>query len=456
MATYHINPETGDVGRCSATKGGCPYGSLDEHYTSAAGARKAYEASKSSFESKELEGYFSLYGKELSPEVKGYIESDVASIESLLETAPTIAEEIERLSPLKAIGAPPIPRLRAIGYSSKSDFKPGEFNRELKGDFIVEVYTRQGGGNRECYCSADDEANPSYCSACSNDVLVELPSYLRDEDDTWDSTYATFYFDPGVTTTHAEAYKEACAKNEAIKLAQEALKHFDAGEIPAWALNEPEEALQQLYQLKQARAAKASAEELVSKLEVSVTQTKPIAKKLASGKRLSAKELATIVAATAKNGYEKTSFRECLDELQVSREELAVKDQAMNEATALPEGPLRTMLLGDRGTGSYRTTEGKGRNARSVVKAFQRGSLLGEELNKAKRDFEHKELMASEPLKRFGEACEKSEGKLHEAKESIKLKKAEESKALASLWQAGWKQAYGAIPPIPKDLAKVT
>jgi hypothetical protein len=46
---FHVNPETGDVGRCKATKGNCPFGSVEEHYASADDARSAFEASNESF-----------------------------------------------------------------------------------------------------------------------------------------------------------------------------------------------------------------------------------------------------------------------------------------------------------------------------------------------------------------------------------------------------------------------
>lgn len=40
---YHINPETGDPGKCSAGQGHCPFGNDDTHYTSAESAREAFE-----------------------------------------------------------------------------------------------------------------------------------------------------------------------------------------------------------------------------------------------------------------------------------------------------------------------------------------------------------------------------------------------------------------------------
>lgn len=43
----------------------------------------------------------------------------------------------------------------------------------------IVVFTRTGGGNREHF---------------PNEILVNHPLYLRDEDDFFDSTYASYYF----------------------------------------------------------------------------------------------------------------------------------------------------------------------------------------------------------------------------------------------------------------------
>lgn len=51
MAKYHINPETGDPGKCSADEGKCPFGG--EHFPSEAEARKSYETSMNPFSSPE-------------------------------------------------------------------------------------------------------------------------------------------------------------------------------------------------------------------------------------------------------------------------------------------------------------------------------------------------------------------------------------------------------------------
>jgi len=46
MAKFHINPETGNPGKCSAADGNCPYGSNAPHFSSAEDARSAYEAAQ--------------------------------------------------------------------------------------------------------------------------------------------------------------------------------------------------------------------------------------------------------------------------------------------------------------------------------------------------------------------------------------------------------------------------
>lgn len=45
MAKYHINPATGEAGPCRASKGGCPFGTPEEHFDSIEAAREAFEKS---------------------------------------------------------------------------------------------------------------------------------------------------------------------------------------------------------------------------------------------------------------------------------------------------------------------------------------------------------------------------------------------------------------------------
>lgn len=74
---------------------------------------------------------------------------------------------------------------------NKLGLRPADFGRfrdaglyenpEKKGEHQIRVLTRNGGGNR-----------PDY--QMINENLAKHPLYIKDEDDSYDSTYAYFYF----------------------------------------------------------------------------------------------------------------------------------------------------------------------------------------------------------------------------------------------------------------------
>ena len=66
----------------------------------------------------------------------------------------------------------------------------GRFRDCFVRDGKIEIYTRNGGGNREAF-------------QCIIDDLATHPNYLFDEDDEYDRTYATIYF--SFPEAHADA-----------------------------------------------------------------------------------------------------------------------------------------------------------------------------------------------------------------------------------------------------------
>lgn len=73
----------------------------------------------------------------------------------------------------------------------------GRFRDIFLKDGKIELYTRLGGGNRRCPCDKDEVENHS-CSVCYRNEIERLqnhPNYIKDEDDNFDDTYATFYFE---------------------------------------------------------------------------------------------------------------------------------------------------------------------------------------------------------------------------------------------------------------------
>jgi hypothetical protein len=91
--------------------------------------------------------------------------------------------------------------LQILGVPTVARFRDAWVEKGDDGEPVIAVYTRQGGGNRECYCDADPETPefraqhiPSDCYAACNEELARHPLYIRDADDDFDATYATFYF----------------------------------------------------------------------------------------------------------------------------------------------------------------------------------------------------------------------------------------------------------------------
>lgn len=83
----------------------------------------------------------------------------------------------------------------------------GRFRDAYVSEGKIAVYTRNGGGNRECWnaWSAPDDFDFEHCTCvgCTmENIIPKHPNYLYDEDDQFDNTYATIYY------SFPERYKE--------------------------------------------------------------------------------------------------------------------------------------------------------------------------------------------------------------------------------------------------------
>lgn len=82
--------------------------------------------------------------------------------------------------------------LAALGWTKESVSRFRDVWVTKEGE--IAVYTRCGGGNRECW-EWNSLERCGECPGCWITLEVEKhPLYLRDEDDDFDSTYATIYF----------------------------------------------------------------------------------------------------------------------------------------------------------------------------------------------------------------------------------------------------------------------
>lgn len=74
----------------------------------------------------------------------------------------------------------------------------GRFRDAFVANGEIAIYTRNGGGNREHYSYDETDSGPGeHCDCTGCIITYRLPkhlNYLRDEDDSFDSTYATVYF----------------------------------------------------------------------------------------------------------------------------------------------------------------------------------------------------------------------------------------------------------------------
>lgn len=88
---------------------------------------------------------------------------------------------------VEAVGATgPIPRFRDAYFDAEED--------------RLVIFTRTGGGNRDYYDEPNGYDNEDYEGPFNSDLRA-LPNFISDEDDDFDSTYASFYF------SVPEAYK---------------------------------------------------------------------------------------------------------------------------------------------------------------------------------------------------------------------------------------------------------
>jgi len=91
-------------------------------------------------------------------------------------------------------------------WGIEGEYYPGRFRnifltRNDKGEDVVILYTRNGGGNRECWdlegCpegGGEPAVHNERCMVYVNWNLTQHPLYIRDYDDDFDSTYAYFEF----------------------------------------------------------------------------------------------------------------------------------------------------------------------------------------------------------------------------------------------------------------------
>lgn len=83
--------------------------------------------------------------------------------------------------------------LAILGNPDPGRFRDAWVETGEGGEPVIAIYTRNGGGNRECYCTEGDE-DYGTCTGCIGAQFAQHPLHLRNADDDFDRTYATYYF----------------------------------------------------------------------------------------------------------------------------------------------------------------------------------------------------------------------------------------------------------------------
>lgn len=103
---------------------------------------------------------------------------------------------------------------------------------------VAMVHTRNGAGNRDCYCDETEDGSHEYgCVARANELMQEHPAFLADQDNTWDRTYANFAF----TVDRKEAKKAVAlaAPSQDQRSARNLREAIESGRVAPWIVFPP-------------------------------------------------------------------------------------------------------------------------------------------------------------------------------------------------------------------------
>lgn len=439
MALYHVNPETGNAGVCRAEKGRCRFGEADEHYTSEEAARGSYEAKQQAFRDAHRDD-LAFYSPSWSGKIPKRLEKQLARAAAALEAEAKGLEAKVGKGPLSALD-PRVYPTRPRGFELvKASDAPMAYNGDSQ--YLLALTSRQGGGNRYCDCDSYDDHEDG-CLALSNEILEEHPQFLFYEDD---DTYTTHYYATNFTPFDvAEMNLSASYSREAAAL-RGRLQLLKTGEAPPWSiLSDNQEAFTRYKALKNSKSyrdkeLKDSSDELAKFKELHET--------LAEERPLTDEEIAKFSPLVKTGYYDRgTVFHDAHKRLLSNKRDLGKAQARHDQAEQLPEGELREYLLGDRGTGSYTTEEKVGRRKTKVTKTFQRGTLLGKELEDAKRYY----ASAEDSLERTFKSAREKEAAAKATYEKAQEFLREFSEVRASAWANGWPSAYGDLPKVPES-----
>lgn len=455
---YHVNPETGNPNKCNATVK-CPFGGEEAHFSTKQDAAAHFEKSQGNQTSSisknrpqkiRVSERFPQWGQLPDfPDGRTFDQVWDEKFSELYEWRkenPGENPSADSSHALKLLPVPPYAiRERSIilipkdKLKEETDVDPDS----VKGDYVLELHTRQGGGNRDCWCD-DEEDHESDCLSKNNDDLQSNPNYLTDIDDSDDSTYATFYFD-GVSKKDAEKYFEDRNTGARLSILDRLEKAVQEKSMTPWgALADDTHGSRNAitkYRNSKHLLERQLKDEAENERKLSICNT--LMRSAARGKVTNA----DLLAIGNLPAYAQQSIVRDSKELVAKKATYEKISKAMETAKNLEEGPLKDYLLGDRGSFTYAAKEKVGRRNVTVQRTVERGSLLNSELDEATRYMESAKRSLARSLKPIEETKENLLSKVtntDKLKEKVKVEREE-------AWKAGWYSSKKAIPEIPED-----
>lgn len=244
MPRYHINPKTGRPNICRAqTPERCEYakdGEAPPHYDSKEEARAGYEEQMSAQTVSTVSSDFSVDERlrnalfAISPEHRErWVELNHNPLSDISEEQKKLADKVIDLLalPVRPRGGrvtllhPTEELLEDSNLSSVDLYKDGV-------SAVLEVYSRQGGGNDECYCEGDYGVHDVGCLSESNEEMRAHPDYIYDEYDSFDSTYVSMYFK--ITEEQAKSFEAIREAESVVESRKSVIQNVENLEVTPW------------------------------------------------------------------------------------------------------------------------------------------------------------------------------------------------------------------------------
>lgn len=342
--------------------------------------------------------------------------------------------------------------------------RPDEYDPE-DDRLLLTMFTRNGGGNRECWDQDEDGRDCGDCTGCSSNRAAAHPLIFSVVDDDGDRTYATYAW--SVPEDRVSDALEGLSNRDQVHARQRLEEEFsrvESGQIPPWSHLATEEQKSQFRSVSPEgiEAAEKAADEFGSKAAAVEQALEVLHGRSGAEFNIPALKWNLHYAdAPAKGDVAPMSFlrkernrhddEQALQELPQRARALSAKapakaqaEQMLAQAEALPAGPLRSWLLDERPERSYQTTEGTGRKKKTVTKTYRPKPELVKTVDEAREGYERaaKEALESEQvLRRLASGLRRNE--------QDKRKNAAEIRVGSKLaWTAGW-QGRSDCPPRP-------